>query len=86
MTLKSIKYDMTETKKFELISQFHEWYYNTDQDAEEFGKEFFYVVSDIVNGQIPVKLEYLEDYQEELVELFFPELEEEILKRSERNE
>jgi hypothetical protein len=36
-------------------------YYNTDQDATEFGAEYYYVSDSIMSNRLPYKLEYLSD-------------------------
>ena len=74
-----INHELTDPQKLELIDLFHDWYCNTNQDTEDFSKEFYYVVEDILHGCIPVKLIYLDDYQDLLVEAC-PYLESKILK------
>lgn len=69
MTIKTIKYEMTEVQKVELISNFHAWYYNTNQDVEEFSAEFYYVVSDILQDEVPIELEHLTEYTDILIKV-----------------
>lgn len=74
-----IDHELTEHEKLELITNFHEWYANTNQDSEEYGQEFFYVVEEILTDHIPVKLMYLVDYQDYLLKMY-PSIEDKILK------
>lgn len=67
--VKTIKKDLTKEQKMILIETFHEMYYNTDQDTEEFAKEFYNVVDLIIQGYVPIQLEFLEDFKYEILEL-----------------
>lgn len=40
-----------DEQKLDWIQRLYEGYYNTDQDAEVFAKEFFYVVGEILSGK-----------------------------------
>jgi hypothetical protein len=70
----------TDKDKLLLITSFHEWYYNTDQNDEVYAEEYYSVVDDIMHNQVPVKLLYLTDYIDLLIDLF-PGLEYQIKKR-----
>ena len=59
--------ELSDEEKLLLIHGFHDWYCNTDQDLRTFAKEFYVVVQDIFNGYVPVKLEYLGDYTDLLI-------------------
>jgi hypothetical protein len=72
----------TDKDKLLLITSFHEWYYNTDQNDEVYAEEYYSVVDDIMHNQVPVKLLYLTDYIDLLIDLF-PGLEYQIKKRLE---
>lgn len=67
--IETIKKDLTKEQKMILIEKFHEMYYNTDQDTEEFAKEFYNVVDLIIQGYVPIQLEFLEDFKDEILEL-----------------
>ena len=67
--VKTIKKDLTKEQKMILIETFHEMYYNTDQDTEEFAVEFYKVVNLLIDGYVPVQLEYLEDFKEAILKL-----------------
>lgn len=67
--IETIKKDLTKEQKMILIETFHEMYYNTDQDTEEFAVEFYKVVNLIIDGYVPVQLEYLEDFKEAILKL-----------------
>lgn len=67
--IETIKKDLTTEQKMILIETFHEMYYNTDQDTEEFAVEFYKVVNLLIDGYVPVQLEYLEDFKEAILKL-----------------
>ncbi len=50
-----------DEQKLDWIQRLYEGYYNTDQDAEVFAKEFFYAVGEILSGKQlrELKLEFL---------------------------
>lgn len=59
--------ELTVEEKEILIQLFYDLYFNTDQDPEEFGHEFFALVGTILSGSIPMKLEYLTDFEEAII-------------------
>lgn len=60
--------DLTVEEKEILIQLFYDLYFNTDQDSEEFGHEFFAIVGTILSGSIPLELEYLVDFEEAMID------------------
>lgn len=58
--------DEDSKEQFWLINLFHELYANTDQDTVAFGAEFYVVVRNIFEGNVPVQLVYLCDFKEPL--------------------
>lgn len=60
--------NLTSEEKEILIQLFYDLYFNTDQDSEEFGHEFFSVVGTILSGSIPLELEYLVDFEESMID------------------
>lgn len=64
-----IEHVMDKEQQRNMIDQFQEWYYNTDQDVETFSTEFCHVTNCILNNKIPTKLEFLVDYQNDLSDL-----------------
>lgn len=72
--------DLSGEEKLSLIHGFYDWYYDTDQDLRTFAKEFYIVVQDIFNGYVPVKLEFLDDYTDLLINLI-PRLENKIKQK-----
>lgn len=66
--------DLNSEEKEILIQLFYEMYFNTEQDVKEFGSEFFFLVGTILSGSIPLKLEYLTDFEEAVI-LEIPRLE-----------
>ncbi len=61
---------MTIEEKLELIEFFYINYYHTDQNVTVFAEEFYYLISEIHKGKLPIRLDYLSDYKEELAESF----------------
>lgn len=62
--------NISDEDKFKMIHFFYDNYYNTAQDTIEFSKEFYCIVGEISMGMVPIKLEYLVDFLEDLVEEF----------------
>lgn len=58
---------ITKEQKYELIDFFHGSYYDTPQEEWEFALEYMYVTSEIMSGRVPMELEYLVDYQKDLL-------------------
>lgn len=56
--------NLTEEEKNTLIKVLYDCYFNTDQDGSEYGEEFYYIVGEIYNGYVPIKLDYLCDFKE----------------------
>lgn len=54
-----------------LIGKFQQWYGDTDQDTEQFGAEFYIVISGILDGMLALNPQYLliEDVLEEYVDM-----------------
>lgn len=61
---------MADSTKAQMIKFFYDKYFSTNQDAEEFSEEFYFVVGEISIGMVPIKLEYLTGFLEELVDVF----------------
>lgn len=57
-----LKADFNDEEKLQLINIFYECYFNTNQDTDVFSEEFFYLVGNIKDGYIPIKLEHLVDF------------------------
>lgn len=60
---------LSDTEKVNIIDYFHECYFNTAIAVEDFAVEFQRIVAHILSGCIPVRLEYLEDFEEGLFNL-----------------
>lgn len=60
--------NLTSEEKEILIQLFYDFYFNTDQDPEEFGHEFFALVGTILSGSIPLELEHLVDFEEAMID------------------
>lgn len=69
--MKTIKLDTTLKRedKLCLIRHFYESYYGTDQDIDIFAVEFYDVVGKILNDEIPVELDYLSEYEKEMLNI-----------------
>lgn len=69
--MKTIELDTTFKKedKLRIIRHFYESYYGTDQDVEVFAVEFYDVVGKILNDEIPVKLNHLSEYEEDMLNI-----------------
>lgn len=61
--------DLTNEEKVILLNAMFEMYYDTDQDADEFSKEYYYLSSEILKGRIPIKLNYLIDFENRVLDL-----------------
>lgn len=62
--------DKFNEDKLNIIAFFHSSYYDTDQDTDTFAAEFYVVVDLILSNHFPIKLEYLEDWEEEFLNNF----------------
>ena len=62
-----LNFALSAEDKLNLIMSFHENYYNTNQNVEVFAEEFFTVVEKISNGYVPVKLDYLTDFEDDAI-------------------
>lgn len=60
---------LSDNEKLRLIDTFHECYFDTAQSVETFSVEFQRVVSHILSGDVPVALEFLEDFQERIYDV-----------------
>lgn len=63
-----LQVDINRQEQLLLIGHFYEWYFDTNQNTNVFAKEYYEVVGYILKGYIPVKLEYLDDYIDLLIE------------------
>jgi hypothetical protein len=68
--------DLTSTEKNKLINAFFDMYYNTNQDEEDFTKEYFYLAKEISKGRVPYNLEFLSNEFIDTVIEKIPRLEE----------
>lgn len=63
--------NLLNNKKYKLIKLFHESYYNTNQDTEEFATEFFSVMTKLLDGCIMLEVQYLsvDEIYEQIIEI-----------------
>lgn len=61
---------MADSTKAQMIKFFYDRYYNTNQDAINFAEEFYFVVGEISIGMVPIKLERLTGFLDDLTKEF----------------
>ncbi|MCH4200653.1 MAG: hypothetical protein LKF87_14575 [Clostridium tyrobutyricum] len=55
--------DMSDNAKVEFIKFFFYQYYNTDQDVQDFASEFYFIVNEIIDNNLPVTLNNMSDWK-----------------------
>jgi hypothetical protein len=56
---------LSACEKIELIQKLYTSYFNTNLDTSSFSEEFYYVVGEIMSDKIPIKLEFLTDFEDD---------------------
>lgn len=63
-----VSLDLDREQRYNLISKFEEWYWDTDQDIETYALEFVFVVKKLLSGMLVINPKFLrlDDVLEEL--------------------
>lgn len=66
--IKTIDLNLSPLDQLDLIGTFHELYFDTATEVEDFAVEFQRVVAHILSNEVPVELEHLVDFQETILD------------------